>query len=305
MDIRNGKKIVLVISLIALLLLAACSAEQAAPTQDVQPSPTTAAEEKPSEEEPMEEMEAADVLAPDPQEMVFTASDGTQLNGIYYPGASANAPLIVLMHWALGDQYDYVEMAYWLQNRGLGGVTENPENVTWLDPTWFPEIAAGKSYAVFTFTFRNCEGGCQSFLRDQWLLDAQAAVDFAYNLDSIDQDKVVIVGASIGSDGAADGCLYLNQQYPDGCKGAFSMSPGNYLTLDYQEVIGELAGISTPAWCLYDESDSESAAACGGLEADDFTAYMLAGGHGMNLVSPDLSPNALELLLDFLSQTIG
>lgn len=305
MVVRNGRNIWALLSLIVLLLLSACSAEQAAPTQDDQLFPTAAVEEKASEEEPVEEIEAASTLAPEPQEMTFTASDGTQLNGIYYPGAYAESPLIVLMHWAPGDQYDYVEIAYWLQNRGLGGMAENSENYPWLDPAWFPEITADRSYAVFTFTFRNCEGGCQSFLRDQWLLDAQAAVEFAYNLDSIDRDRVIMIGASIGSDGAADGCLYLNQQVPGGCKGAFSMSPGNYLTLDYREVVGELAGISTPAWCLYDEGDSESAAVCGGYEGDNFSAYMLAGGHGMTLVRPDLSPNALELLLDFLAQTIG
>lgn len=287
-----------------------CSVDQPPQAQDDQPAQPVIVEEQAHEEqgdndEFEKEVIAASAQAPEPQAMSFTASDGTQLNGTYYPAASANAPLVILMHWALGDQFDYVEIAYWLQNRGLGGISENPGNSPWLDPVWFPVIAADKSYAVFSFTFRECEGGCQDFLREGWLDDAQSAVEFAYNLESVNKEKILIVGASIGADGAVDGCLYLNEQHPNSCKGASSLSAGNYLTLDYSQTIQKLVDYTAPAWCLYDESDAESAAVCGGFEAANYTAYIIPGGHGMSLVRPDLEPNSLELLLDFIYMNIG
>jgi hypothetical protein len=61
-----------------------------------------------------------------------------------------------------------------------------------------------------------------------------------------------------------------------------------------------------PAWCLYDENDPEAAVVCSDLVMDNFTAYQISGGgHGLMLVRPDLETNSLELLLDFIDQTIG
>ena len=238
------------------------------------------------------------------QEMTFPSSDGTELQGIYYPASVSDAPLIIMMHWALGNQMDYVEMAYWLQNTGLGGETESSANTPWLDPSWFPPVDADKTYAVFTFTFRGCEDSCQSFPREEWLMDAQSAVEFAYNLEGIDQENILVVGASIGADGAADGCLFLNQQHPGSCRGAFSLSAGNYLTLDYADVVAQLSQDTIPAWCLYSDNDAESARVCGVFEADNYTANEIEGGHGMQLVRPESDPNPLRMLLEFISNTI-
>ena len=50
------------------------------------------------------------------------------LKGYYYPSASDQpAPLVVLMHWVMGDMSDWYEIAPWLQNRGL----ENPFRVSY------------------------------------------------------------------------------------------------------------------------------------------------------------------------------
>jgi dienelactone hydrolase len=178
-----------------------------------------------------------------------------------------------------------------------------------LDSSWFPAIEPEKSYNVFTFTFRNCENGCKSFEREKWYLDVQAAVEYAYELDGIDKDNIVMIGASIGSDGAADGCAYLNQVHPDACKGALSFSPGNYLTIDYGEMVKELGAASDPkpVWCLYAESDPESAAVCGNITENNYTPYsyppdvIFSNGHGMNLISPDQDPDPLGLMLKFLA----
>ena len=252
--------------------------------------------------------EAAAVLPSDPQKIKFTTSDSVELNGVYYPAGSASAPLVILMHWAEGDQDDWVEIAYWLQNRGMGGHSTGDESTPWLDSSWFPAMEPEKSYNVFTFTFRNCENGCKSFEREKWYIDVQAVVEYAYELDGIDKDNIIMIGASIGSDGAADGCAYLNQIHPDACNGALSFSPGNYLTIDFGEMVKELGAISDPkpVWCLYAESDPESAAVCGNITEDNYTAYsyppdvIFSNGHGMNLIVPNQDPDPIGLMLEFL-----
>jgi len=252
--------------------------------------------------------ESADALLSDPQKIKFSTSDGVELNGNFYPSESISAPLVILMHWAPGDQDDWVEIAYWLQNRGMGGNSTSTENAPWLDFSWFPDIETGKSYNVFSFTFRNCENGCRSFERDKWYVDVQAAVEYAYKLDSIDNDNIVMIGASIGSDGAADGCAYLNRNHPNVCKGALSFSPGNYLTINFGEMVKELGEASdpVPVWCFYAESDPESAGVCGNITEDNYTPYpypsemIFSNGHGMNLIVPNHDPDPLEKILEFL-----
>lgn len=44
---------------------------------------------------------------------------------------------------------------------------------------------------------------------------------------------MAIIGASIGADGAVNAC-------GEGCLGAFSLSPGNYLALSYPDVMSDL-----------------------------------------------------------------
>lgn len=310
------RMIVLCLFCTLTILISACGGgedipEEAAAVVEDSAAITEAEDVQTAEDEAGAELEVEEVDEPvefqgtPGQEVTFTAFDGTELQGIYYPAGVPGAPLVIMMHWAPGDQSDYIEMAYWLQNSGLGGDTENPDGLPWLDPSWFPEVDVDKTYAVFTFTFRQCEGGCQAFLRDEWLIDAQSAVEFAYGLEGIDQDNILVVGASIGADGAADGCLYLNQQYPGSCKGAFSLSAGDYLTLKYEDVVKQLGMDMISAWCLYAISDVESANVCGGFEAENYTPYEIGEGHGMMLVRPEVDPNPLQLLLDFISQTIG
>lgn len=252
------------------------------------------------------------ILPPEPSKVVFQSLDGVELQGVYYPSGEINAPLVVLAHWAQGDQTDWMEIAYWLQNRGLSGKTEDFEGKLWLDSSWFPEMTLKHSFAVFTFDFRGCSGGCKSFDREKWLLDAQAAAAFAQSLEGVDGDQIAFVGASIGADGAADGCLYLNSLSQGACKGAFSLSPGNYLILDYPQVIEDLNSVSpaVPAWCIYSEDDAESFKVCDGINASNFKGIVYESGtvsgfpHGMNLIQPSINPNPLLLMLDFLDSVI-
>jgi len=248
-----------------------------------------------------------DPLPVDPQVMTFVSLDGTELSGKFYPAAQAPAPLIVLMHWAQGDQDEFKALAPWLQNRG---VVYQPMigEVDWLDPSWFPAMPAGLSFNVFTFTFRDCEQGCSSFTnktREGWAMDAQAVVEFASQQYGVDPTKIQTIGASIGADGAAIGCYQYNLLHNSGCIGALSISPGGYLKLSYGDEVDKLAENNPmlQAWCLYAEEDSESAPACQNAEGVHYVAYSFPGpAHGMRLLTKEMNPSALQVLFTFITQ---
>ena len=279
------------------VVITACAPAAPAPETALPPAAETAA--------PTTAPPAAQPLTPAPQELTFQAADGQELVGKYWPGAANPSPLIILMHWAPGDQRDYSHLAPWLQNRGQ--MPPEAGSQPFKQPDWFPKLAEGQSYAVFTFSFRGCDYQCTQFVRDLWLLDAQAAADFAASLPGVDPQRIVMAGASIGADGAADACLYLNQKTPGACKGAFSLSPGNYLTLDYAETVNDLSKMEppVPAWCIYAAQDAESAPACQAAGGAAYRGVEYAGSaHGMMFITPETDPSALQLLLDLLAAVL-
>ena len=235
-------------------------------------------------------------LPPDPQKVEFQAEDGQVLMGTYYPGATNPAPTVVLMHWAPGDENEWLAIAAWLQNRGLEVA---PGGGPWLDSSWFPPMLEAQSFAVFMFTFRGCDGGCASFQPEGWLLDAKAAMKTASELDGVDPTRMVAIGASIGSDGAVDAC-------GEGCLGALSLSPGSYLGVPYDGAVAAVDGAEKPVWCLAAEGDAESAPTCQSASGDLYEVTIYPGsGHGMWLIDPEVEPSALGLILDFLKLAFG
>jgi dienelactone hydrolase len=255
----------------------------------------------------------ANLLPPDPQIITITTDDNFTLTGYYYPAGVENAPVVVLMHWMMGDRNDWNEVAVWLQNRGLKNPFENPGDPAqfrWWDPSWFPVLAADKSYAVLTFSFRGCQpfkAGCQSIQKDNWIKDAQAVMRFARGLDGVDANRIAAIGSSIGADGAADACQLLNVEFPGACKGALSLSPGDYLDVSYVNTIQQLGASNppTPAWCVADPSEfaiCQSAEASGNSAYQDFS--ITDGDHGNMLLSPDLDPLPMQLILDFLDEVL-
>lgn len=246
----------------------------------------------------------------DPQPIAFKASDGQELQGTFYPAAVEGAPLVVLMHWVGSDQSDWTEVAFWLQNRGLGGQTPNPKKLPWRDPSWFPSMLEGQQVAVFTFSFRGCTSeGCDTWNPAQWLVDAQAAMQAASQLKGIDPQRIVTAGASIGADGAIDGCAWLNDQEGDAqCLGAFSFSPGSYFSVPYADAVKSLQAKQPPrpVWCLYSEGDSESAPTCKSAQGDTYRAVSFTGkAHGMILIAPGIEPPTLDLFLEWLTAGLG
>jgi len=282
--------------------------EIAAPTIEEPAQPTDFLEPTniPPTEIPEATKEPGNVLPSEPQFIEFESEDGFVLGGTYYPASVNPAPTIVLMHWAPGDQTEWIEIAFWLQNRGLIG---NPiPAIPWLDPSWFPDMIADHSFAIFTFTFRNCENGCSNFDPDGWLMDAQAAMRTVHELDGIDPMRVVAIGASIGADGALDGCFWYNDQFGNGCLGALSLSPGSYLVVPYTDAVLNLEDQTPPkpAWCFYAVADTVSSITCQSTAGEHYKTNEWEGNlHGMELIDPNLDPNAMKLMLDFLRLTFN
>ena len=277
--------------LILAIALAACGGAATPTGEDLAATPATGGE----------------ALPPEPHEVTFTASDGQELAGLYYPAAVTPAPVVVFMHWNAGDKSDWYELAPWLQNRGLENPFENPGDETWWDPTWFPAVPERISYSVFIFSFRNCspyEAGCPEMTPKFWLLDAQAAMETARDLEGVDPSRVAAIGSSIGADGALDGCAWLNEQHPGSCQGALSFSPGGYLGIPYPETVGELGGNdpATTAWCVADESEYAVCEAAKAAGNSAYQSYEVPGGsHGNRLLNPELEPLPMQLILDFLA----
>jgi hypothetical protein len=301
----------LMVTIAMSLLLAGCKAGTATEVQEQEKTEFVDATETeaPVEDEagdeptsfPIVEDPGINPLPADPISETFSTGDGIELAGTFYPAATTDAPLLVLMHWAPGDQTNWAAIAAWLQNRGL-----QPEldagGQPWLDSSWFPVLLDDVSFNVFTFTFRGCEGGCQEFDREGWKLDVEAAMIHLIGIENVDLSRVLTIGASIGADGAAYGCHFYNSEL-GGCLGAFSLSPGGYLTVSYADEVRMLENelLPRPAWCLYSASDGESAAACEEADGQLYQAFEYEGtAHGMSLISPDVEPNPLEELLRFI-----
>lgn len=244
-------------------------------------------------------------LAPEPRTITFSTPEGKELTGKYYPGAENPSPLVILMHWYPGDHRDWAVIAPWLQNRGS---VESPVDLPWRDAAWFPPLPAARSYAVFTFTFRGCDGGCQETKNEQWLIDASTAAEFAASLPGADPERIAIIGASIGADGAISACEHLLEIEHAACRGAFTLSPGNYLHNDYQASVHALGDAvpPRPVHCLYDVND-HTADLCKDVTGDNFSSTSYSGGylHGMHLINPDLDPNPLHELLGFLEDVLS
>ncbi len=299
-------------------VIAACTAKTqqpgAAPLEQEQPPAAvdSAVTVQPVVAEPAQTISLElEPLPADPQEVTFTTADGVELKGIYYPAAVNPAPVVVLMHWVNSDQYDWMQIALWLQNRGVTSDLDEGYYGEWHDPGWFPQMPAGRSYAVFTFTFRGCEGmgGCMRINEAGWLEDAKTAMQFAATLPGVDPTKMAAIGASIGADGAVDGCAWLNDQMTGPvCLGALSLSPGDYLTLAYSAMVESMESDVPPAtaWCFYAVQDVPARNDCVGASGTRYQLFEYPGNaHGMMLLVSDLDPLPMQRIIDFLFQVLG
>ncbi|MFZ5880957.1 MAG: alpha/beta hydrolase family protein [Chloroflexota bacterium] len=273
------------------------------PPLDAAPATATQAPPTPTEIPPTTPPEPSlPPLAPDPQRIEFQAEDGAVLVGYYYPAAVNPAPLVVLMHWAGGDQTDwvYVGLAAWLQNRGAQ-VPAPPESKFFDTPYPFPSLPAEHSYAVFTFDFRGYGESSGSGDQAKHILDARAAYAVAAGLEGVDPARIVGIGASIGADAVADACA-------DNCIAALSLGPGNYLDMAYANAVSAMEGQSKPAWCVATEENEIDLVTCNSASGNHYTRQIYpAGGHAMRLFRAEigLDPPIETVILDFLDQAFG
>jgi dienelactone hydrolase len=242
-------------------------------------------------------------LPPEPQRIEFQAEDGTLLVGYYYPAAVNPAPVVVLMHWAGGDQTDwlYVGMASWLQNRGAE-IPAPPAPGYFDTPYPFAPLPEDLSFGVFTFNFRGYgESGPHNGPQSDLVMDARAAYLTAAALSGVDSARVVGIGASIGADGVVDGCN-------EACLGALSLGPGHWLEMSYSEAVKALDDLGKPVWCVAAEDDESGAQTCRAAAGDHYyTQVYPSGGHAMRLfrMENNLQPPIEAVILDFLRLVFG
>jgi hypothetical protein len=140
-----------------------------------------------------------------------------------------------------------------------------------------------------------------SALAPLWLLDAKAAYAFARTLEGADPDKLVGLGASIGADAVVDAC-------GEGCLGALSYGPGDYLGIPYAQAVEALEQQDKAVWCLGAEDDPPAVSACTSAQGEHYFSNIYTnGGHALDLFRQnlDLDPPVEQLTLNFLNTVFG
>lgn len=245
------------------------------------------------------------ILDPEPIEIGFTTSDGQILSGRYYPASENPAPVIILVHWATGDQSEWTRIAQWLQDRGEL-VKEPDYNRSWLSSNWFPEKPTDMPLGVITFTLRSCEGECTAYLPTDWLRDMEAVMAAVAQMQGVDRTQVMTAGASIGADIAIYGCNWLNQTGEGSCRGSFSLSPASLTTIPYQAMVDQLVNTDPPGkvYCLFGLRDDASLETCGDLSGITAIDYGYIENHGLELVQPGQGRDPLLSLADFIQEVV-
>lgn len=240
-------------------------------------------------------------LPPEPQRIEFVTEDNVPLVGYYYPAAVNPAPVVVLMHWAEGDQTDWLDvgMVTWLQNRGTN-LQEREVQKTFDTPFPFKMMDSNRSFAVFTFDFR---GYGESGFGGDWskyILDAKAAYRTAASLEGVDPDQVIGIGASIGADAVVDAC--------ENCLAALSLSPGDYLGVPYADAVGQMEKAGKTTMCVAAETDMTAYYRCKDLSGEHFVKQIYpSGGHAMRLFRQELNldPPVDDILYQFLDAVVS
>jgi hypothetical protein len=239
------------------------------------------------------------------EQILFQAEDGHQLTGYFYASWKPSAPLVILMHEYRSEQRAWTEtgLIRWLGNWRAASGTPFP----YVGPKSLPEMPPDLSFAVFTFDFR---GHGQSAPvedadnfpahRDEYLLDAKAAFATARTMPGVDPNRVILIGASIGADASVDVC-------GEGCVGAFSVSPGSWLGVDFGDTVRALLDRGVEVRCVLAELDDPSPETCRGVrEQEGYKIHAYSGKkHGMSFFIPRKAvPRFGEYLLEFLQTCV-
>ena len=306
------KKLWFLITVVILGVMSACqpqAGETVDPTVEMEPTSVIAAAKEgdlaeentvPAEETPVEPTP----LPVEPLAFRFVTNDGATIDGDFYPPAYSNAPVVVLMHqYPLDHNIEWIAIAPWLQNRGMAANVRSGGE-PWTDPSWFSPMNDGFDFAVFTFTFRNCLGGCREDSvesREEWINDASAAIEAVASFRFVDPTRILVVGTSIGADAAVNACERMLTIEGIDCAGVVSISPGNYLDEDFSASVEALTQAGVPVRCVAAEGDSLSAQTCQDVEGIGYEAVIADGSeHGVRLFDPSLNIDLSALLKGWL-----
>jgi len=172
-----------------------------------------------------------------------------------------------------------------------------------------PIMPSDLSFAVFTFDFRGHGESLPADIipdgirahADKFLMDARAAYQIAGQMPNVDATKIMGLGASIGADAVVDTCS-------EGCVGAFSISPGSWLNVDYGQAVSNLIEAGKPVRCMYAVNDGTSLTTCWSVSPSKrYKIFAYSGKkHGMDFV---LLPRKMEIdfgtnLLEFLMEAV-
>lgn len=237
--------------------------------------------------------------SPAPIKINIYAPDGVALRGYFYPAARNNAPVVVLMHQFKGNQTmwnsENAGFIPWLQN----WPTADGSPPTPSADGQLPGLNPALTFNVLTFDFRGHgeSDGEQSEDFSIYLLDARAAYEAARAMPNVDPNRIVGIGTSIGSDAVVNAC---DQDY---CRGAFAISPGSWLGINFAESASALTSQGKPVRCMYSENDAPSPQTC--LSVLPGRYYKIFGypgiKHGMAFFTPrKMEENFGKNIIEFL-----
>jgi hypothetical protein len=94
----------------------------------------------------------------------------------------------------------------------------------------------------------------------------------------------------------------LNETELGTCRGSFALSPASFLTLPFGDSARKLIHYKyrLPVYCLFGLRDDASVENCSDVLGLTVIDYGYIENHGMELFQPDVPPNPLTLLDEFL-----
>jgi pimeloyl-ACP methyl ester carboxylesterase len=250
--------------LLVVLLAALVACKPADPTSEptAVPAPTEAATAAPTE---------VPVPVPDPEDIQMELADGSLLAGTYYPPAITPAPGIVLVHEPGLDRSSWEPLLQRLTAQALPG---------------------GGTYAVLAYDLPG-HGGSEGRTTAESVSESiRVALETLYENPDVNT-RIIIIGAGAGADGAVSECGL-------GCIGAVSLSPGDYLGIQYTVALNDvIRAKGGSVLCLAADLDFPTPGTCeGGAQVNmrDYYLKVYNGyAHGTGLFAPDLRPEPLPL----------
>lgn len=279
-----------------------------APTRTPIPPPTRRATLTPEPSNTPINITVTPAFNPAGERITIQTEDGLELVGYYYISPKPNSPVVVLMHQFGSNQaqaWPQSDLIPWLRNYPVKG--ENPPEPTLSATGKLPLLPPELHFNVLTFDFRGhgeSPGQVISSITTEaqrgYLLDAKAAYARAALLPNADPNRIIGIGASIGADAVVDAC-------GSGCIGAFAISPGSFLGLDWYENAYRVMNAGKPVRCMYSINDTPSARACSSLAPNAFYIRLAVEGkkHGQDFLEPrKMEAGFGKTLLEFLLTAI-